>query len=448
MVLTMSCLIALLAAVPQRPSPEIPPQPTPRAADTASPEAVLDALYATISGPAGEKRDWLRLRSLFAPDGRMVAMVEDRAGGMRPVVLKVDDYVQRAGGALERDGFFELEIGRQTQRFGDMAHVFSSYECKRARDDAEPFQRGINSVQLVKQGGRWLILQILWEQEADAGPIPPQFLLGMGDTKRAAAEVPPLTVRVVGSDLLLNIMQQWSKGCPPETGVRVEVAGGGTGAGFHAFATRKAEVTMASRRITDEELRKARESGAEPLEVCIGYVAAAICVHRDNPLESLDLARLRAIASADAGAARWSQLGVELAGGGEHDIAMRSSTQGALLSFAFRQAVFGGGAPPRSDGLRTEELLDFVRSQPNALVVASCGVAEGAKVVPIASKAGCAAVLPSAQTCKDGSYPLAVPLFVYYRDEPTGRIKEFVRWLSSEAGRALLERQGIVPARD
>ncbi|MCA8964557.1 MAG: substrate-binding domain-containing protein [Planctomycetes bacterium] len=448
MALTMSCLIAVLAAVPQRTEPENPPHPAPRAADTASPGAVLDALYATISGPMGEKRDWQRLRSLFAPEGRMVAMVKDRAGGMRPVVLKVDDYVQRAGGALERDGFFELEIGRQTQRFGDMAHVFSSYECKHARDDAAPFLRGINSVQLVKQGGRWSILQILWEQEADAGPIPPQYLVAATEANDAAAPVSPLTVRLVGSDLLLDLMQQWGKDCPPETGVRVEVAGGGTGTGFHAFATRKAEVTMASRRIADEELKKARESGAEPLEVCIGYVAAAVCVHRDNPLESLDLDRLRAIASADPGAARWSQLGVEIAGGGQHEIALRMSAPGALWSFAFQRAVFSGGAPQRSGGLRAEALLDFVRSQPDALVVASSHGAEGVKVVPIAAKAGGAAVLPTAQTCKDGSYPLAVPLYVYYRDEPTGRIKEFVRWLSRDAGRALLERQGIVPARD
>lgn len=161
----------------QDPAAKPPQPPAARAADVASVDAITKALYDVISGPAGQKRDWDRMRSLFHPDARLVPMVKARDGsGMRTMVLAIDDYVQRSGPLLEQNGFFEQEIARKVDAFGDFAHVFSTYEGRKAKDDAAPFLRGINSIQLVRQQDRWWVLQILWEQEHDAGPIPAQYL--------------------------------------------------------------------------------------------------------------------------------------------------------------------------------------------------------------------------------------------------------------------------------
>ena len=92
--------------------------------------------------------------------------------GMHTVVMTVDDYIARSGPFLEQSGFFEHEIARRTDAFGDFAQVFSTYEGRRAEGDAEPFLRGINSLQLVHENDRWYVLQIVWQQERDAGPIP------------------------------------------------------------------------------------------------------------------------------------------------------------------------------------------------------------------------------------------------------------------------------------
>ncbi len=135
----------------------------------------MKALYEVISGDAGQKRDWDRMRSLFHAEARLVPMGK-RKDGIQAAHLKVEDYVQRAGPSLEHDGFHEQEIARHTDQFGDFAHVWSTYEGRKAKADATPFLRGINSIQLCHQGDRWWVLQILWEQEHDAGPIPPQYL--------------------------------------------------------------------------------------------------------------------------------------------------------------------------------------------------------------------------------------------------------------------------------
>jgi hypothetical protein len=129
-----------------------------------------------ISGGAGQKRDWDRMRSLFRPEARMMPVVKGRDGVARQVTFTVEDYVQRSGPMLERDGFFEQEIARRLDVFGDFAHAWSTYESRRKQDDEKPFMRGINSIQLVRIQGRWWVANIMWEQEHDAGPIPAQYL--------------------------------------------------------------------------------------------------------------------------------------------------------------------------------------------------------------------------------------------------------------------------------
>lgn len=172
-----TALVGLFVA-PQDPAPKpaakaAPPEARPE--DVATPTALLAALYASISGGAGVKRDWQRVRSLFHADARLVPMAKGK-DGMAPRVLTIDDYVQRAAPVLERDGFFEQEVAQRVEVFGDLAHAWSTYETRRAVGDERPFLRGINSVQMVRQGGRWHVLHIAWEQESDGGPIPAAYL--------------------------------------------------------------------------------------------------------------------------------------------------------------------------------------------------------------------------------------------------------------------------------
>jgi hypothetical protein len=171
---------------PQEPKPvpaaaaaqQEPARPAAKPADVESVDAIVKALYDVISGPAGQKRDWDRMRSLFHADAKLLPMVRGRGAysGMRLLPLTVDAYVQRSGPMLEGQGFFEQEIARTVQTFGDVAHVWSTYEARRAQNDEKPFLRGINSIQLVRTGGRWHVLHVLWEQEQDAGPIPAEYL--------------------------------------------------------------------------------------------------------------------------------------------------------------------------------------------------------------------------------------------------------------------------------
>ncbi len=144
-------------------------------ADVASQDAIIGALYDVISGPPGP-RDWDRFRSLFAPGARLAAVRPPRDG--QPGGLWVgspDDYVERNGPFFLENGFFESELARTSERFGGIAHAFSTYESRR-EPGAEPFARGINSIQLHHDGRRWWIVTVLWDSERPGQPIPPRYL--------------------------------------------------------------------------------------------------------------------------------------------------------------------------------------------------------------------------------------------------------------------------------
>ena len=153
-----------------------PPTPAPRPEDVASEDAIIAALYGSISGPAGQKRDWVRLRSLFIPEGRLIVARPRRPEGpVPPRVMTVEQYITSSGPALEA-GFFEREISRISETFGGVTHRFSTYESRARAEDPQPFARGINSIQLLNDGARWWVVTVFWDSERPNNPIPAKYL--------------------------------------------------------------------------------------------------------------------------------------------------------------------------------------------------------------------------------------------------------------------------------
>lgn len=150
--------------------------PKANAEDVASVDAIIASLYDVISGPAGEKRDWDRMRSLFIPEGRLVPTFKNPEGQVGYRWWSVDDYINTAGAGLEKNGFFEVEISRKQETYGTLVHLFSTYESRRNLDDEKPFARGINSIQLMNDGSRWWIVSVFWLGETDDNSIPKKYL--------------------------------------------------------------------------------------------------------------------------------------------------------------------------------------------------------------------------------------------------------------------------------
>jgi hypothetical protein len=150
-------------------------------ADVATIDSIITAAYDEISGPAGKKRDWDRERSLYFPGARLIPMAM-KAGtadlDLVPHLLDIEGFIARVEPFFAKSGFYEKEVARRTEQFGQMAHVWSTYESRHDESDPEPFMRGINSIQLFNDGQRWWIVSIYWQQENPSAPIPEKYLPG------------------------------------------------------------------------------------------------------------------------------------------------------------------------------------------------------------------------------------------------------------------------------
>jgi len=121
-------------------------------------ENTLFATYNVISGPAG-RRDWDRFKELFAPGARLISVRDGKTEVMTP-----EEFQAKSKPYFDEHGFFERPTSNKIERYKDVAHVYSVYESRHASNDAEPFTRGVNSFQLVKLNGRWMVQTILWEE--------------------------------------------------------------------------------------------------------------------------------------------------------------------------------------------------------------------------------------------------------------------------------------------
>lgn len=147
--------------------------PKVRPGDVDSIDHIIAATYDVISGPPGP-RDWDRFRSLFYPDARLIGSAR-RDGKIVARPRTADGYAQSAGEFFKKEGFFERGIHNDVQQFDHMAQVWSTYESRHEKD-GKPFTRGINSFQLLFDGTRWWIVNIYWQDEDPAHPIPSQYL--------------------------------------------------------------------------------------------------------------------------------------------------------------------------------------------------------------------------------------------------------------------------------
>ncbi len=146
----------------------------PRPEDVATIDGVVAAYYEVVSGPAGQARDWARDRTLYIPGVKFVAMSE-KDGKPVAEVMTHDEYIHRVDDWLLKNGFFEKEIHRETRRFGNIAHIWSTYES-REKPDGPVIARGINSLELYWDGTRWWVASTIWDGERKDNPIPKAYL--------------------------------------------------------------------------------------------------------------------------------------------------------------------------------------------------------------------------------------------------------------------------------
>jgi hypothetical protein len=141
-----------------------------------SPQEIVSALYEVISGPADEIRDWDRFRSMFIESARIILASSRPDSEVGLNSWSVEEFIEEADRFYREDGFWEREVSSRMEQFGKITHIFSTYESFRGTKGGAPVARGINSIQLLYDSGRWSIANILFDHESQLNPIPERYL--------------------------------------------------------------------------------------------------------------------------------------------------------------------------------------------------------------------------------------------------------------------------------
>ncbi|MGB0542437.1 MAG: hypothetical protein ACPGPI_01885 [Longimicrobiales bacterium] len=135
-----------------------------RPTDVSSIDAIIEAYYDVISGPAGEPADVVRDHSLHHPDAWVAIAGVDETGKPNVNVMSLDDY--HGDGGVRPAPFYEWETGREVQQSGNMVHVWSHYASSR-EPGGEPFDTGTNSITLFWDGDRWWVMGWMFDATAN-----------------------------------------------------------------------------------------------------------------------------------------------------------------------------------------------------------------------------------------------------------------------------------------
>ncbi len=141
----------------------------PLQADVQTLDGIIKAYYDVISGGAGQPRDWERDTSLHHPDALIMITGKDKNSIPYMITQSLSEYHKSFG--VPKSGFWEYEISRETRTFGNITHVWSTYETKTEKNGPVT-QRGINSIQLYYDGNRWWILSWMFDNERTDNPLP------------------------------------------------------------------------------------------------------------------------------------------------------------------------------------------------------------------------------------------------------------------------------------
>jgi hypothetical protein len=127
---------------------------------------VVATLYRSISGPAGEPRDWAAMQSVMLPGAVLTRIEPTPDGGWTGRPLTIAAYRASRDPIFATKGFYEFETRRLMDVRGPLANVFSWF-TGRASPGGMDLLRGINSMQCILLDGEWRVSALSWYREYD-----------------------------------------------------------------------------------------------------------------------------------------------------------------------------------------------------------------------------------------------------------------------------------------
>jgi len=216
--------------------------------------------------------------------------------------------------------------------------------------------------------------------------------------------------------------------------VKINVAAGGSSLGIEAAREGIANIGTSSRELEEDEKEGLKE-------FLIGRDGIVLVVHPENPVSDLTKDQIRGIYAGNI--TNWKDVG-----GPDATITVITREEGSGTRGAFEDIVMEVDDEEieiKGDAIvqgSAEAIQRSVAGDPNAIgYVSLAALAQDVKALSVGG------IAPSAETILDGTYEIQRPFLFLTKGEPTGAIKEFIDWVLSPEGQAVLKEEGIVPVK-
>jgi phosphate transport system substrate-binding protein len=246
----------------------------------------------------------------------------------------------------------------------------------------------------------------------------------------------------------VNLALAWAEQYQQEhTDIQISVTGGGSGTGITALINGTIDIANASRAMTTDEINKAKSNGFDPIQFVVARDAIAVIVNPNNPVSSLSLQQISDIYKGLI--KNWKELGGE-----DRPIVKLSRESNSGTHVYFLQTVIRLGSKTdksifSSDTLllpSSEGIIAEVSDNPNAIGYDGLGyVSPQVKVIAVAKDESSLAIIPSAESVNNGTYPVSRDLYMYTHGQPTGIILDYLQWIQGTEAQQIVTQLGFVP---
>ncbi len=220
-------------------------------------------------------------------------------------------------------------------------------------------------------------------------------------------------------------------------GVNITVSESGSGNGAKSLVNKSCDVANMSRLLKLNEYEAAVHSEILPVVHVVALDGIAMIVHPGNPVSKLSMAQIKDIYLGKI--RNWNQLG-----GPNTPIVIISRDTNSGTYETFEGKVMKGEKIAKtceyvgSNGA----IRQRVQSTPSAIGYVGIGFIDNTvKALPVDN------VIPSTETVKNGSYPIARPLYMITNDYPKmgSHLYRYVNLYLSKKGQTMIEEIGFIP---
>jgi len=249
-------------------------------------------------------------------------------------------------------------------------------------------------------------------------------------------------ITVKGSDTMIILAQRWAEEYMNKNpNVIIQVTGGGSGTGISALINGTTDICNASRPMKPSEKDKLKQRyNTLGVEIKVAKDGLAIYVNEANPVQELSLRQLKDIYTGKI--TNWKDVG-----GTDSKIILYGRENNSGTYVYFKDHVLKGEdySSTMQSLPGTAAVVNAVAKDKNGIGYGGAAYGKGIRELKVKENDNSPAYAPTNENVKEGKYPITRYLYIYLRSRPSGTIKEYIDWILSPEGQAIVSKVGYFP---